>query len=218
VIISKQKSREELLAQLDGVKRLFLIGCSACATECKSGGEEEVFQMEEGLTSLGREVTGSIVIDSPCNVNRTARDLRSQRQQVEEADAIMVLACGAGVHSVAVKSNKRVIAALDTLFLGNTLRIGKFAEKCSLCGTCILNETGGICPATLCPKGLLNGPCGGMKEGKCEVDPELDCAWHLIYEALKNQGRQDVFTRIVPPKDWRNKKHPDGLDISRSPK
>ncbi len=212
MIISKQKPKEELLEQLEGVTRLFLVGCSACATECKSGGEEEIFQMEEWLTSLGREVTGSIVIDSPCNINRAARDLRSQRQQVDEADAIMVLACGAGVHSIAIKSSKRVIAALDSLFLGNTRRIGKFEEKCSMCGECILNETGGICPATLCPKGLLNGPCGGMEEGKCEIDRELDCAWHLIYEALKQQGRKNVFTRIVPAKDWQKKKHPDRFD------
>ena len=212
MIISKQKPREELLEQLDGVNSLFLVGCSACATECKSGGEEEVFEMEEWLTSLGKEVTGSIVIDSPCNINRAARDLRSQRQQVEDADAVMVLACGAGVHSIAIKSNKRVVGALDSLFLGNIRRIGKFEEKCSLCGNCILNETGGICPATLCPKGLLNGPCGGMEEGKCETDRDLDCAWHLIYEALKQQGRKSVFTRIVPPKDWQKKKHPDRLD------
>lgn len=212
MIISKQKPKEELLEQIQDVARLFLVGCSACATQCKSGGEEEVFQMEEWLTSLGKKVTGSIIIDSPCNINRAARDLRSQRQQVEEADAIMVLACGAGIHSVAIKSGKRVIGALDTLFLGNVRRIGKFEEKCSLCGNCLLNETGGICPATLCPKGLLNGPCGGMEDGKCETDRDLDCAWVLIYEALKQQGRKSVFTRIVPAKDWRKKKHPDSLD------
>ena len=213
MIVSRQKSREELLAFLEGVSSLFLVGCSACATVCKSGGEEEVYRMEEWLTSLGKQVTGSVVIDSPCNVNRTARDLRDRRAQVEEADAVMVLACGAGVHSVVLKSGKRVIGALDTLFLGNTMRNGQFGEKCSLCGNCLLNETGGICPVTLCPKGILNGPCGGMKDGRCETDPELDCAWHLIYESLKKQGRQEVFTRTVPPKDWRKKQPPGGLKV-----
>lgn len=213
MIVSKQKDREELLSLLEGISKLFLVGCSACATVCKSGGEEEVFHMEEWLSAEGRKVTGSVVIDSPCNVNRTARDLRDHRAQVEEAEAIMVLACGAGVHSVALKSGKRVIGALDTLFLGNTLRHGQFAEKCSLCGNCLLNETGGICPVTLCPKGLLNGPCGGMKDGKCETNRELDCAWHLIYENLKEQGRQDIFTRTVPPKDWRKKQPPGELKV-----
>ena len=213
MIVSKQKTREELLSLLEGLNSLFLVGCSACATVCKSGGEEEIFRIEEWITSLGKKVTGSVVIDSPCNVNRTARDLRNHRAQVEEADAVMVLACGAGVHSVVFKSGKRVIGALDTLFLGNTLRNGQFEEKCSLCGNCLLNETGGICPVTLCPKGLLNGPCGGMQEGKCETDQDLDCAWNLIYEHLKQQGRQEVFQKTVPPKDWQKKKPPGGLKL-----
>ncbi|MBQ7248672.1 MAG: methylenetetrahydrofolate reductase C-terminal domain-containing protein [Deltaproteobacteria bacterium] len=213
MIVSQRKSYEELLLHLEGLHTLFLIGCSACATACKSGGEEEVDRMEEWLVANGRQVTGSAVIDSPCNINRTARDLRDHRAQVDEADAILVMACGAGVHSVALKSGKRVVGALDTLFLGNIRRIGQFEEKCSICGACLLNETGGICPATLCPKGLLNGPCGGMEDGKCETDRELDCAWCMIYDRLKNEGRGGVFTRIVPPRDWQRKLPPGKLTV-----
>jgi hypothetical protein len=95
-----------------------------------------------------------------------------------------------------------VIGALNSLFLGNIRRFGQFEEKCSLCGECILNETAGICPVTTCAKGLLNGPCGGMEDGRCEADRDIDCAWHLIYERLKRQQRPGVFARIVPAKNW----------------
>lgn len=191
-----------MLQALEGRRRIFLVGCAACATACKAGGEEEVFRMQEALAASGREVTGSMVIDEACHMLRAARDLREHQSQVEEADALLVLACGAGVQSLSASTDRRVIGALDTLFLGNIRRFGQFEERCSLCGECILNETAGICPVTTCAKGLLNGPCGGMEEGKCEADRENDCAWHLIYERLKRQNRPGVFARIVPAKNW----------------
>ncbi len=208
MIISEQKSREEILRCLGEMRSVFLVGCAACATACKAGGEEEIFRMQEWLAAAGKEVTGSVVIDEACHIMRAGRDLREHRSQVEEADALLVLTCGAGVQSVSGQSEKRVIGALDTLFLGNIRRFGQYEEKCSLCGECILNETAGICPVTTCAKGLLNGPCGGMEEGRCEADRELDCAWCLIFERLGKQGRQGIFDRTVPPKDWAKKPKP----------
>jgi len=202
MIISEAKSKDELTAALEGRERLFLVGCGACATACKSGGEDEVFRLQDWLQESGRTVTGSVVIDEACHIMRAARDLRQHRAQVDEADALLVLACGAGVQSISDGSEKRVIGALNSLFLGNVRRFGQYEEKCSLCGDCILNETAGICPVTNCAKGLLNGPCGGMEEGRCEADRDLDCAWHLIYERLRRQGRRGVFARPVPPKNW----------------
>ncbi len=202
MIISEQKSREELLESIEDKNRLFLVGCAACATACKSGGEEEVFRMQEWLISVGREVTGSVIIDEACHIMRAGRDLRRHRDQVEEADALLVMTCGAGIQSISSSSEKRVIGALDTLFLGNIRRLGQYEEKCSLCGECILNETAGICPVTNCAKGLLNGPCGGMEEGKCEANREIDCAWSLIFDRLEKQQRRGVFARRVPPKNW----------------
>lgn len=202
MIISEQKSRDELLQTLEGKGKVFLVGCAACATACKAGGEEEVFRLQEWLGSVGREVTGSMVIEEACHMPRAGRDLREHQLQVEQADALLVLACGAGVQSVSASTDKRVIGGLNSLFLGNIRRFGQYEEKCSLCGDCILNETAGICPVTTCAKGLLNGPCGGMEEGRCEADRETDCAWHLIYERLKRQQRPGVFERIVPAKNW----------------
>ncbi|MBE0598768.1 MAG: methylenetetrahydrofolate reductase C-terminal domain-containing protein [Desulfuromonadales bacterium] len=208
MIISEQKNRDELLQALEGKKKIFLVGCAACATACKAGGEEEVFRMQEWLAAVEHEVTGSMIIDEACHMLRAARDLREHQLQVEQADAVLVLACGAGVQSLSASTDTRVIGGLNSLFLGNIRRFGHYEEKCSLCGDCILNETAGICPVTTCAKGLLNGPCGGMEEGKCEADREIDCAWHLIYERLKRQQRPGVFARIVPAKNWGKVKKP----------
>ena len=97
MIVSAQKSADELLAALAGLQRLFLVGCAACASVCKAGGEEEVFRLQEWLQESGREVTGSMIVDEACHLLRAARDLRQHRSQVEEADALLVLACGSGV-------------------------------------------------------------------------------------------------------------------------
>ena len=215
MIISSQKKKEELLDALDGVEKVFLVGCGACATACKSGGEEEVFQLQEWLDSVQRDVTGSVVIDEACHIMRAGRDLRHHQQAVADADALLVLSCGAGIQSISSSSDKRVIGGLDSLFLGNIRRFGQYEEKCSLCGDCILNETAGICPVTNCAKGLLNGPCGGMEEGQCEVDHEIDCAWHLIYERLKTQSRPGVFARTVAPKNWDRRRKPGRYNIEK---
>jgi len=215
MIISDQKSKEELLDLLADKQRLFLVGCGSCATACKSGGEEEVFRMQEWLQSQGKEITGSVIIDEACHIMRAARDLRHHRAQVEEADALLVLACGAGIQSISANSDKRVIGGLNSLFLGNIRRFGQYEEKCSLCGECMLNETAGICPVTNCAKGLLNGPCGGMEDGKCEADRDIDCAWHLIFERLKRQKREGVFARIVPVRDRSRQRKPGRHKLDR---
>ena len=215
MIISKQKSFDDILTALEGCGRIFLVGCAKCATVCKSGGEEEVFQMQERLAASGREITGSIVIDEACHMLRAARDLRGKKEMVEEADALLVLACGAGVQSVSEAVPKKTVAALDTLFLGNIRRLGQFEQKCSLCGECIVTDTGGICPATACPKGLLNGPCGGMAEGRCETDADAECAWVRIFERLTSRGEAGRLTTIVPVKDFSRTLKPGKLKVEK---
>ncbi len=215
MIITKQKPLTDILAALDGSGKVFLVGCAKCATVCKSGGEEEVWQMQEQLSSAGFEVTGSIVIDEVCHMLRTGRDLRSRKDAVAEADVLLVLACGAGVQSVSAAGDKKTVAGLDTLFLGNIRRLGQFEQKCSLCGECILTETAGICPVTVCAKGLLNGPCGGMEEGRCEIDRDAECAWNQIYQRLQGQGKVENLKKFVPQKDYSRKPKPGKLKIEK---
>lgn len=203
------------MTALEGGDRVFIIGCAKCATVCKSGGEEEVFRMQEALAAAGKDVTGTIVIDETCHMLRTGRDLRSRREQVEEADFLLVLSCGAGIHSVAEATEKKVVAGTDSKFLGNIRRFGQFEQRCSLCGDCRLNDTGGVCPVTVCAKGLLNGPCGGMEDGTCEVDQNNRCAWVTIYERLERQQRAERLDEITPARDFYHKRHPNSLVLEK---
>jgi ferredoxin len=208
MIISELKPFEELQQAMSEFGKLFVVGCAACATACKSGGEEEIFKLQEWLNEQGKDVVGSVVIDEACHIMRAARDLRHHKNALQDADALLVLACGSGVQSISSNVDKRVVGGLNSMFLGNVRRFGQYEEMCSLCGDCILNETAGICPVTTCAKSLLNGPCGGMENGHCEVDAEIECAWRLIYERLQNQQRQGVFARRVPPKNWSRRRQP----------
>lgn len=215
MIVSTQKPLEQIVSALDGGSRVFIIGCSKCATVCKSGGEEEVFRMQEALADAGKEITGTIVIDETCHMLRTGRDLRSRQEQVNQADFLLVLSCGAGIQSVAEASEKKVVAGTDSKFLGNIRRFGQFEQRCSLCGDCRLNETGGVCPVTVCAKGLLNGPCGGMVDGACEVDADNRCAWVTIYERLELQARVGTLSRITPARDFIHEAHPGNLKLGK---
>jgi len=215
MIVSTQKPFEAILAALEGGSRVFIVGCAKCATVCKAGGEEEVFRMQEALTAADKEVTGTIVIDETCHMLRTARDLRSRKEQVAEADFLLVLSCGAGIQSVAEASDKKVVAGTDSRFLGNIRRFGQFEQRCSLCGDCRLNDTAGVCPVTVCAKGLLNGPCGGMEDGACEVDRANRCAWVTIYERLEHQGRVERLDAITPARNFAHKRHPNSLTLEK---
>ena len=156
-----------------------------------------------GPDSAGKSVTGSVIIDEACHMLRVSRDLRGKQQMVDDADALLVMACGAGIQSVSAATPKKTVAALDSMFLGNISRFGQFEQKCSLCGECILTETAGICPVTACPKGLLNGPCGGMDAGRCETDPEAECAWAA--DICQNAGvrQQQQSDSNSPPEKLR---------------
>lgn len=215
MIISAAKKRQKLELLLRDYRSIFLVGCGSCATVCKVGGEEEVFATQEWLEQGGHEVTGSMILDEACHIMRAARELRRFRHQVDEADALLVLSCGAGAQSISDCTDKPVFTGVDPLFLGNVRRFGQYEEKCSLCGDCILNETGGICPVTTCAKGLLNGPCGGMEEGRCEVDHEQECAWVRIHQRLEHQN-QGIFNLVVKPKDWSRKYKPGQHLLSKS--
>jgi len=202
MIITSKKSQESILEYLNGKKRVFLFGCNSCAEQCETGGEREVRGMEEALKKEGKEIIGSSLLDETCYNMRVKREFKKNKS-ILESDAILVLACGAGIRTVALNAGDAmpVYPALDTIFLATVDRYGRFFEGCALCGECVLGETAGICPHTYCPKDMLNGPCGGMGAGRCEVDKEKSCAWVDIYTRLKAQGRLQVLRSIKPPKD-----------------
>jgi ferredoxin len=199
--ITKQKPFDELKQQLDRFDRIFIIGCGTCATMTRTGGTEEVLAMSKSLQELGKLVTGSIVIPTACD-EITEAALSENNGAIKTSNCILVMACALGVHRVNSYIEKPVIPALDTIFIGIEDSPGDFHEVCMQCGQCILGDMAGICPLTACHKGLLNGPCGGTNDGKCEVDKEKDCAWTMIYQRLSNQGRLDVMRKYQPPKNY----------------
>jgi len=213
MIISRKREFSKLIENIEKYKSLFLVGCSECASLCSTGGEEEIRELTGALESEGKVVTGGVVAKTGCQVLGTKKELKDCKEAIDKADCILVMSCGAGTQAVVeIFQDKPVYPTNDTLFLGNMIRFQMFDERCSLCGECILAKTGGICPVTTCPKGLLNGPCGGMTDGMCEVNTEHPCAWVRIYERLKAIDRLDDFSSdICEPKDWSASQKPRTL-------
>ncbi|MDP8229835.1 MAG: methylenetetrahydrofolate reductase C-terminal domain-containing protein [Candidatus Gorgyraea atricola] len=205
MIVSQKKPFEEILKALGSKKNVFLVGCGDCATTCKTGGEKEVLEMKKLLEENGKTVTGWAIPDSPCIASQTKMVFAKNKKAIDASDAFLVLSCGLGVQSVLDndRAKRLVCTGCDTLFGSIVDKTGVgFFERCAMCGECVLNVTGGICPVTRCAKGLLNGPCGGSDKGKCEIDKDQDCAWILIYNRLKELGSLENMKKRRPAKDY----------------
>lgn len=212
-MISEQKNIEEILLYLKGCKNVIITGCSLCASACKVGGEDEVLEMKEILEGKGINVLGYTILDPSCNLLHTKREMKKFKEELKKADAVLSMACGDGTQTLAKIVKIPVFPANNTMFIGETKRVGEFEEACRACGECQLGWTGGICPVTMCAKGLINGPCGGARDGKCEVNPENDCAWILIYDRLKALDRLDNLTEIREPRDFKTSSHPNKINL-----
>ncbi|MBM3153844.1 MAG: 5,10-methylenetetrahydrofolate reductase [Chloroflexi bacterium] len=210
--ITKQKPFEETKGQLDGLDRVFIIGCGTCTTMTKTGGRDEVLAMKEKLQELGKIVTGWTVIPTACD-EMTEVAVKENNEAIGNSGCLLVMSCALGVHKVSSYLDKPVIPGVDTLFIGLEDEPGNFHEVCAQCGQCVLGETAGICPITACHKGLVNGPCGGTNRGKCEVDKEKDCAWTLIYQRLNAQGRLELMRKQQPPKNFQAAPRPRTVKI-----
>jgi len=215
MIITEKKALEEILEGLKGYNKVFLLGCGECAATAKTGGEPELAEMKAQLEKQGKVVVGMCMPEAPCIAAKLKSELAKNMQALREAEVVLVLACGLGVQSF--KGNDRlgleVLPALNTVFGAVMDAQGDFYEKCSLCGECVLGITAGICPITLCSKGLLNGPCGGVDKGKCETDKDKDCAWVLIYKELEKKNKLDKIKEIQPPKDYKKTLKPHKLTM-----
>jgi hypothetical protein len=213
MIITKKRDFKNLMENIKNYKSLFLLGCSECASLCGTGGEPELKALKEVLEAEGKTVTGTLLPKTGCQTLGTKIELKKDKEACAAADAIIVMSCGAGTQSaVEIFPDKPVFPSNDSLFLGNMTRFQMFDERCSLCGECILDKTGGICPVTTCPKGLLNGPCGGTDNGKCEVSPDIECAWVRIYERMKKTNQLDDLKKTISPKDWSAGRKPATLN------
>ena len=214
MIITTPRDWQRILHNLEELeaKAVFIIGCGECATVANTGGEHQVEETKARLEAAGYTVTGWSVSRVACHSGGTGLALRKHKVDVTGADAVLVMACGAGVQTVAEATVVPTLPALESAFLGNVVRHGVFEERCSMCGDCVLDATAGICPVTTCPKGLLNGPCGGMWKGKCEVLADRDCTFVQINRRLAQQGRGPA-SRIVAPKDFSKHLKPGSVDM-----
>ena len=213
MIITKKREFKDLMENLKNYRSFFLIGCSECASLCGTGGDPELAAMKEALETEGKTVTGTLLPKTGCQTLGTKIELKKDKEACAAADAIIVMSCGAGTQSaVEIFPDKPVFPANDSLFLGNMTRFQMFDERCSLCGKCVLDKTGGICPVTACPKGLLNGPCGGTDNGKCEVSQDIECAWVRIYDRMKKTDQLEDFKKVLKPKDWSASRKPATLN------
>jgi ferredoxin len=198
--ITRQKNTEEIISLLEGVDRVFIVGCGTCVTLCRTGGAPEVEEMALRLKDLGKFITGTMMIPVACDeISHEA--LAGHAEEIDQAEAALIMTCAFGVQTVGRQIETPVIPALDTLFIGKERGVGLYDEVCTQCGDCIIGETGGLCPVTNCHKGLVNGPCGGTNNGKCEIDSEKDCVWTLIYQRLKDQGKLDKMRKLQTPRD-----------------
>ncbi len=210
--ITRPKTDEELTRLLDGLTRLFVVGCGTCVTLTRTGGVEEVAAMGEKLLSMGKMVTGSMVVPVACD-ELSYDILEEHRQAIDPAEAMVIMTCAFGVQTIGSQLSKMVVPALDTIFMGKESQAGVFSEVCVQCGECILGETGGVCPVASCHKGLVNGPCGGTNDGKCEIDSNKDCAWTLIYNRLREFDKLDLMRRYQRPKNYNVEPSPGKFNL-----
>ena len=208
MIVGDLKPIDQIEASVNGCERVLVLGCRGCVTVCNTGGEKEVAVLASLLRIAGqarrrqREIREA-TIERQCDFEYIEPVLL----EIQEADVVVSLACGAGVQHVAEASAGlqppvQVVPGINTTVLGAALEQGVWAERCQGCGDCVLETTGGICPIARCSKSLLNGPCGGSSGGKCEIDPEVDCGWQLIYDRLGALGKLENMSRVLPTRDW----------------
>jgi hypothetical protein len=219
MIIAERKPMEEIRQMIAPYKKLLLAGCATCVAVCWAGGEKEVGILASQLRlaqSKGRKKIS--VLEATVERHCEKEMVEELRDKVQEVDAVLSLACGSGIQTMAeMFEDKPVFPAVNTTFIGMPEREGLWVEMCGACGDCFLDRTGGICPVVRCAKGLLNGPCGGTRKGgKCEIDPEKDCAWVLIYRRLEKQDRLDLMRQYYTPKNFRAVKRPGRIQAVKA--
>jgi len=204
MIIADKKPIEEIISGISGYKKILLLGCNECVTVCEAGGKKEVEVLASALRMHFIKEGKECHIDERTLERQCDHEyLEEIRDVVDQYDAILSLACGVGVQFAAEKYHSTpLLPGVNTVCLGANEQRGMWTERCQACGNCVLAETGGICPISRCAKRVLNGPCGGSSNGKCEINKDLDCAWQLIIDRLRDLGKLDDYEKLAPIKDW----------------
>jgi ferredoxin len=204
MIVGEQKPLDEIMELLGEARRVLVAGCGTCVTVCFAGGEKEVGVLASELRMKSKLDGHPIEVDE-VTVQRQCEweYIDPLAERLGEYDVILSLACGIGVQAMNEHFPDAItMPGLNTTFLGLPEEQGVWEERCQACGDCILGITGGICPIARCSKQLLNGPCGGSQDGVCEIDPDVPCAWQLIWERAVKLGTVERLLEIQSPKNW----------------
>jgi ferredoxin len=204
MITGEQKPIKEIIKIIEPYKKLLILGCGTCVKTCFAGGEDEVAVLASALR-LAYKNKGENIQVKELTIERQCENefIQESAEEVAKSEAVLSLACGAGVQAMAKRfAIVPILPGVNTTFIGIQESQGVFTEECSGCGDCELAKFGGICPVTRCSKKLLNGPCGGSQDGKCEIDPDTDCAWQLIIDRLTALGQMDNLKDYIAPKNW----------------
>lgn len=206
MIIAEQKPIEEIRRMITPYERVLILGCGTCMTVCDSGGEREVAFLHNALrvaqakSGNGTHTFSEYTLKRQCD----PEFLDMLDDKVADVDTVLSLGCGIGVQALAERfPDLPVLPGVNTSFMGMAKELGVWDERCAACGDCRLEETAGICPITRCTKGILNGPCAGTKNGKCEANKDIDCAWVLIYKRLERLGQLEKMRRYYPMRNFR---------------
>lgn len=206
MVKAKSKPIEEIQSYIESFNSILITGCGGCVSVCLAGGQKETnilkteLELAYSKTATSKQI-GVYTVERQCNSGLVAE----LDAIVPDYECILSLACGAGIQHLAERyPAKPVFPGVNTIAIGVDLDIGLYEERCRACGECVLAYTAGVCPVTRCAKGLFNGPCGGTNGEKCEISNEIDCAWLMIYNRLKEQDRLDDILKIQPPMQWKN--------------
>jgi ferredoxin len=206
MIVAKRKPFAEIKEMLQGYKKVLNIGCGTCVSVCLAGGEKEVAILNTEIDMTRRLDEDPIEIQGYTVERQCDREYLAELDSIIEEgkfDALMSMACGVGIQFLAERYPLiPTFPAVDTTGLAVNQAVGWYEERCRSCSNCVLGFTGGICPVTMCAKGLYNGPCGGTNKGSCEISNEQPCAWFMIYERLKGQNRLDSIKKINSTRGW----------------
>ena len=210
MIVAERKPFDEIKTMLADCRKIFILGCDTCVSVCMAGGKKEVGLLASQLRMSFKKDGKDIQIDEDTVERQCNREyMELVLNKLQDYELVVSMACGAGVQLLSDLSEPlQILPGVNTRFIGMTPKDGTWEERCRACGDCVLGETGGICPVTVCAKGILNGPCGGTDHGKCEVDKDKDCAWTLIYRRLEKMGKLDNIRKDFPPRNHRAQSHP----------
>ncbi len=217
MIVAERKPLNEIMDNLQGISSVAVAGCATCVTVCSAGGEKEVAVLSSLLRIAAEQrdqqlnVT-ELMVERQCEWEFLDEIIKD----VSQVEAVVSLGCGAGVQAMASYfEDDLILPGLNTRFIGMPEQQGLWVEMCMACGDCMLDKTGGICPVARCAKSCFNGPCGGSQDGSCEIDPDTDCAWQLIFDKLQKLDRLQILQEIEPVKDWSSSRHGGPRRIER---